>query len=133
MNRHLTPSQLVILVVEDEPLLRLLAAELLGDAGFEVLEAGSSEEALRILDSRLDVNVVFTDVEMPGALDGLALARRIRELHPQIGLLVTSGRGLRPADALPDQGSFLAKPYTAGRLLGHIEAVVENGCAAAAG
>ena len=81
-----------VLVVEDEPLLRVFNADMLTDAGFDVLEAANADEALRMLETVSDIRVVFTDVEMPGALDGYALAQRIETLWPEIGVVITSGR-----------------------------------------
>ena len=105
------PSHPRVLVVDDEPLLRLFNVDMLSDAGFEVLEAPDADEALRILDTTKDIRVVFTDVEMPGAIDGFGLAARIAALWPQIGVLVTSGRRLPNDFFRAPARRFLAKPY----------------------
>src|SRR5580704_5628561 len=101
-----------VLVVEDEGLVRRLSADELEDAGYRVLEAASAEEAISILEDGAGVAVLFTDVNMPGGLDGLALAQLVHDRWPRVRLLVTSG-GLKvgPAD-VPDDGRFLAKPYS---------------------
>jgi CheY-like chemotaxis protein len=111
-----------ILFVEDEPLVRFVGALLLEDAGFSVIEACNAEEALLVLEANPDVKIVFTDVEMPGALDGLALARCVHERWPSIGVIVTSGR-CRPMRGYmgPDE-HFVAKPYAAHTLMSQIEA-----------
>jgi CheY-like chemotaxis protein len=99
----------VVLLVEDEPLIRMVSAESLQDEGFEVVEAANADEALEVLRSRADVGLLFTDVNMPGRLDGLALAEMVYRLWPSIKLVVTSGR--RFGEPLPDDGRFLGKPY----------------------
>jgi CheY-like chemotaxis protein len=114
-----------VLIVEDEPFVRLSGADLLAGAGFEVLEAGNAGEALRILEATPEVRVVFTDVEMPGSLDGLWLARCICQRWPGIGIVVTSGRNIR-ADMIPREGRFLAKPYDGQALVRQIEEIVNQ-------
>jgi CheY-like chemotaxis protein len=110
MDARPPKSHDVVLVVEDEPFTRLMAADVLSSAGFAVLEAGSAFEALTILEANEDVAVVFTDVEMPGALDGLELARHIGERWPSIGIVICSGHVSHMARA-EGKYSFLPKPY----------------------
>src|SRR5579872_1715818 len=81
----------VVLVVEDEALIRLLAVDLLEEEGFSVLEATDAANALQLLEKREDVSVLFTDIQMPGAMNGLDLAARVHERWPNIRLLLTSG------------------------------------------
>jgi CheY-like chemotaxis protein len=101
----------VILVVEDESLIRMHAVEMIEEA-FEVVEAASADEAIAILEARLDITVVFTDIQMPGRMDGLKLAAAVRDRWPPIMILATSGRvKLGPGD-LPQGGRFLRKPYS---------------------
>ena len=103
----------IVLVVEDEILLRIGAVQMVEDAGYEAIEAADADEAIRILESRADVRIVFTDINMPGSMDGLKLAKAIRNRWPPIRLIVTSGKvTLNPGDIPPD-GRFLAKPYSA--------------------
>lgn len=104
------PVRVPVLLVEDEPLVRIIAAASLEEAGYEVLEAGDAMEALALISVRGDVGVLFTDVNMPGSLDGLSLAELIHEHWPDVRLVVTSGRTLERK--LPDSGAFLPKPYT---------------------
>jgi CheY-like chemotaxis protein len=102
----------VILIVEDELLIRLNAVEMVEEAGFEVIEAASADEAIAILEGRLDIAVVFTDIQMPGSMDGLKLAAAVRDRWPPIMIVATSGRvQLDPGD-LPEGGRFLPKPYS---------------------
>ena len=81
------------------------------DAGFEVIEAASADEAIRILECRGDIRVVFTDIDMPGSMDGLKLADAVHNRWPPIKRIVTSGRELIAEQDLPDGGRFFAKPY----------------------
>ena len=103
-------SHICVLLVDDEPLVRIVACAGLIDAGFDVVEAVDAEDAIRILRTRDDIAVLFTDVNMPGRLDGLGLAELVHRNWPSVKLVVTSGRILK--DALPDDGRFLGKPYT---------------------
>jgi CheY-like chemotaxis protein len=100
-----------VLIVEDVPLVRLGAVNLIEDAGFEVIEAASADEAIRILECRSDVRVVFTDIHMPGSMDGLKLAHAVRNRWPPIKIILTSGRDLIAEQVLPEGGRFFAKPY----------------------
>ena len=101
-----------VLVVEDEGLVRLDASESLRDAGFAVLEAADAAEALDIVYSREDINVLFTDINMPGTMDGLELARCVHNHRPNIRLVLTSGAVKPSSDQIPDSGSFISKPYS---------------------
>lgn len=100
-----------ILVVEDEPLIRLDTVDRLEDEGFEVIEAGDAAEAIRILETCAHIGILFTDVEMPGSMDGFALARVTRDRWPPIEIIVASGRRQPDATSLPDRGQFFGKPY----------------------
>jgi CheY-like chemotaxis protein len=100
-----------VLIVEDEPLVRIGAVNIIEDAGFEVIEAASADEAIGILECRSDVRVVFTDIHMPGSMDGLKLAHAVRNRWPPIRIIVTSGRELIAEQDLPEGGRFVAKPY----------------------
>lgn len=101
----------VVLVVEDEYLLRLIAVEMVEEAGFTALEASNADEAVRILESRNDIRAVFTDVQMPGSMNGHRLARVIRHRWPPVALVVTSGHANDLEGNLPTGGRFLRKPY----------------------
>ena len=103
----------VALVVDDEPFARLFATQIFLDHGFFVIEAGDAAEGLAMLDDNHDVSVLFTDISMPGGMDGLELVDRVRAKWPAISVVVTSGRVRPSTDRLPSPGSFLPKPYTA--------------------
>jgi CheY-like chemotaxis protein len=111
----------VILIVEDEPLVRLCAVTTMEDAGLEVLEAATADEAIEILERRSDISVVFTDVHMPGSMDGLKLAHAVRNRWPPIRIIVTSGRGPIEASELPEGGRFVAKPYDPQQIKGALQ------------
>ena len=112
------PKRPVILVVEDDLLLRMDAADIIRDAGFDVLEASNADEAIIILESRNDISVMFTDIQMPGSMDGLKLARAVRGRWPPIKIVTTSGQCVVPATDLPEGGRFLPKPYSAMQVSG---------------
>ncbi len=104
--------RMVVLVVEDETLVRMFMADFLDEAGFKVFEAVNADEALTVLHARPDVQVVITDIEMPaGSMNGLKLARTIQERWPGIGIIMSSGRERPGPDDLSDKVAFLAKPY----------------------
>jgi CheY-like chemotaxis protein len=101
----------VILIVEDELLIRMNAVEMIEEA-YEVVEAANADEAIAILERRLDITVLFTDIQMPGSMDGLKLAAAVRDRWPPILIVATSGHvKLGPGD-LPQGGRFLPKPYS---------------------
>ena len=111
-----------ILVVEDEVLIRLVIAEYLRECGYRVHEAVSAEEAILILQSpEVSIDIVFSDVEMPGGMDGFGLARWIRANLPQIQVILTSGaeRSADIAGTLCEAGPLMKKPY-------HTQAVVDR-------
>lgn len=113
-----------ILVVEDEPLLRLMNADLLSEAGYEVVEAGNAHEALDVLTCHDDIKVVFTDVEMPGELNGFDLADTIEQRWPSIGILVTSGRCYPERLSASAQRVFLPKPFSVIKVVDLIEGLM---------
>ncbi len=104
-------SQPVVLVVDDEPLIRLNVAEALNDAGCRTYEAGEAIEAMEMIVSHPEISVLFTDINMPGKDDGLALASQVHDARPDIQLIITSGRERPTPAAIPDDGQFIAKPY----------------------
>jgi DNA-binding response OmpR family regulator len=108
---------------EDEELLRLYAADLLAAAGYKVIDVPSADAALEAMAEQPDIRVLFTDIQMPGKLDGIQLARRVHEKWPEVLLLITSG-GRQPAKAeIADHGHFIAKPYLPSDVLNDIVAM----------
>jgi DNA-binding NtrC family response regulator len=102
--------QRTVLVVEDEPFIRILLADTLEHEGYDVLEAANVLEAVAILGQR-EIDAVVTDVDMPGGLNGLDLARMISDTHKNVPVIVASGRHRPLPDELPDGAVFMAKPY----------------------
>ncbi|CAM5467275.1 Sensor kinase CckA [Frigidibacter albus] len=101
----------VVLVVEDSPIIRMGAVDLVLLAGYEALEARDADEAIRILESRADIDLVFTDVQMPGTMDGLKLSHYIRDRWPPVKLIVASGNAILEESSLPAGSRFFPKPY----------------------
>ena len=121
MNYALTP---VVLVVEDEWLLRLLAIELVEDAGFVGLQAANADEAIVILEHRGDITLIFADVDMPGTMDGLRLAHAVRRRWPPIKIIIVSGKAhLSDAD-LPSDTRFFSKPYSVPDMISELRSLV---------
>jgi CheY-like chemotaxis protein len=116
----------VVLVVEDEPLVRLFVAELLLEAGFRVIEAANATEALTILSAGLDIGVLLADVDMPSGISGYELAHEVRRRWPAIEILVTSGRQWPAEGDLPAGAAFLAKPCPNDALLLHIASAADR-------
>lgn len=100
-----------VLVVEDEPLVRIFMADFVEEVGFKVFEAVNADEAITMLQARPDVQTVITDIEMPGSMNGLELVKVIHQRWPRIGIIVTSGRARPGPVDLPEEAAFLAKPY----------------------
>ena len=107
----------VILIVEDEFLLRMDSVEVLEDAGFEVIPAANADEAIAILSARSDIHLVFTDIQMPGSMDGLKLARFVRDRWPPIKIVATSGHVRTADEDLPAGSVFIPKPYSGAQLI----------------
>jgi CheY-like chemotaxis protein len=124
MTFEVDGAPVAVLVVEDDVLVRMIATDILVDAGFRVIEAHDAQEAMTLLDARADVQVVFTDWNMPGEIDGVGLARLVRRRWPEVGVIVTSGK-MRPAPGdLPAGVRFIAKPYPPSALIEEIEAML---------
>ena len=108
----------VILIVEDEFLIRMDAVDMVRAAGFEVVEAENADQAILILEDRRDITVVFTNIQMPGSMDGLKLAAAIRGRWPPIKIVATSGLLNIGEEDLPSGSRFLSKPYSALGIVG---------------
>ncbi|WP_433993660.1 response regulator [Tardiphaga robiniae] len=105
------PGEPVILIVEDDFLLRLDSAETIEHAGFEVIQAANADEAIALLEAHSEIRVVFTDIQMPGSMDGLKLALFVRDRWPPIKIIATSGHVVAGETDLPAGSLFLPKPY----------------------
>jgi two-component system, response regulator PdtaR len=114
-------GQILVLVAEDEELVRLVIVDAMEDEGFKVMQAEHAEAALDVLQIHAErIHVLFTDIQMPGVMDGLALARHTAERWPNIALLVTSARPRPHQSKLPQKSRFLAKPYQHRHVIRHI-------------
>jgi CheY-like chemotaxis protein len=113
-----------VLIVEDEILVRMHGAEMLEDAGFVVLEAANADEALEILDGLDLVHLLFSDIDMPGSMDGLELARLVHERWPLIRLLLTSGFHRLDPSKLPAKGQFMRKPWENNALVERVRELI---------
>ncbi len=101
----------VVLVVEDDAIIRMGAVDLVLSAGYEALEAADADEAIRILEVRNDIDLVFTDVQMPGTMDGIKLSHYIRDRWPPVKIIVASGKAILEESSLPEGSWFFSKPY----------------------
>jgi CheY-like chemotaxis protein len=123
----MTRSSPVILIVEDEFLLRMDSAEVIENAGFEVIQASNADEAIEILTARPDIHVVFTDIQMPGSMDGLKLARFVRDRWPPIKIVATSGLVRVEDDDVPVGSVFLPKPYRGAEVVATLRGLTGTG------
>ena len=113
-----------VLVVDDEVFVRMLVADVLDEAGFEVIEAANAQVALKRLEIADDVQVLFTDINMPPGMNGLELAQQVHERWPQVGLVVASGYERPMSDQIADGGIFIPKPFRPEDIIGAVKKVV---------
>ncbi len=122
MSETVPDRKPVVLVVEDETVIRMNAVAIVEESGFEAVATRNADEAIETLETRSDIQAVFTDVQMPGQMDGLKLAKVIKDRWPPVALLVTSGKRTVIESELPPGGRFLPKPS----LPSHIETVLRE-------
>ena len=114
----------VVLVVEDEMLLRMRAVDMVEDAGYIPVEAVDADEAVAILESRSDIALMFTDIQMPGSMDGLKLAHTVHERWPPIKIMLVSGQ-LKPATSdIPADSRFYGKPLEALEMIAEMRSMI---------
>jgi DNA-binding NtrC family response regulator len=119
----------VVIVVDDEALIRMAAKYALEDADFVAMETGSAEEAIDILEHEAaSIHVVFTDIRMPGDMDGVELAKHVRRHWPHIGLIAASGHARLKPEGLPRGCRFVGKPYDLDEVVDHIRDLVPDDC-----
>src|SRR3984893_6998477 len=124
---HQTPTPPKVLVVEDEMLLRMRAVDIVEDAGFTPIEAVNADEALAILESRSDVDLLFTDIQMPGSMDGLKLAHAVHARWPSIKIILVSGK-LTPTDSeRPTDSRFFGKPLEVSQMIAEMQEMIGQG------
>jgi CheY-like chemotaxis protein len=121
---------IIILVVEDEAIVRMVTADVLGEAGYNVIEAVNASEALELLDARPDISIMLTDVRMPGEFDGYNLSRLVRMKYAAVGIIVISGDSPPRESDLPQGARFLAKPLLPSVLLEAVRETMAQGPAA---
>ena len=116
----------VVLIVEDEFLVRMDTRAALETAGFDVLEAGDADEAIAILSGRNDIRLIFTDVHMPGSMDGLKLAHFVRDRWPPVKVVATSGHARIADSDLPEGVRFVPKPYSAAEITATLRELIQD-------
>jgi two-component system, response regulator PdtaR len=116
----------IVLIVDDEPLVRLLASDILTEAGYRVIEAMNSEEALTLIEAKPETIALVTDVRMPGEIDGFGLARLVAGRWPHIGLVITSATATPGEGDVPPDATFLPKPYQLSALVGAVRKAAER-------
>ncbi|MEJ7777543.1 MAG: response regulator [Sphingomicrobium sp.] len=114
------------LVVEDEPMTRMVAVDAISEVGVKVYEASDAGEALQLLGEHPQVSLLFTDIELPGGMDGRALAEEVHSMRPDVELIVTSGTNHLSDSDLPDSGTFLSKPYQTEHLQNVVKKKLES-------
>lgn len=120
------PNAPLVLLADDEFIVRVYTAQILAEAGFGVVAAADPDEALSILETRTDIAALVTDVDMRGRIDGCTLATMVRERWPEIGVVINSGKVRPPEDRIPDGVPFLQRPLTAEDLLRAVRAVLRE-------
>src|ERR1700675_779052 len=127
----MTPDQSAalrsILVVEDEMMLRMRAVDMVEDAGFTAVEAINADDALAILESRSDIELLFTDIQMPGSMDGLKLAHAVHERWPAIKIILVSGQLKLTDDDNPADSLFFGKPLDVKQMIAQMQDMIGNG------
>jgi CheY-like chemotaxis protein len=117
---------IVVLVVEDEMMLRMRAVDMVEDAGFTPVEAVDADEAVAILESRSDIALLFTDIQMPGSMDGLKLAHAVRERWPPIKIILVSGQLKLATIDIPADSRFFGKPLEAREMIAEMQNMIGN-------
>ena len=119
-------EKIAVLVVEDEPITRMDVVGQLEEGGFKVFEAPDADRAIKILESNPAIRVLFTDIDMPGSMDGLKLAAAVRNRWPPIKIVVASGLRKINMDALPDNSRFFSKPYNVNEIAATMRHMVQR-------
>jgi len=120
----MSDNGITVLVVEDEVFVRMDIVQFLEDEGFKVLEASNADDAILLLDAHSEVRLMFTDIDMPGSMDGLKLAAAVRDRWPPVQIIVTSGHWQMSDSALPVSGRFFRKPYDPSRVIHAIREMI---------
>ncbi|NHT77118.1 response regulator [Ferranicluibacter rubi] len=126
MGQSYDRRRIAVLVVEDEPLLLMDAMDMVEDAGFTVYGAGNADEAIRLMEKHHDICVLFTDVDMPGSMDGLKLAHAVRDRWPPVSIIIASGHVNVAHETLPENGLFFSKPYPPVSVVKALDGIAER-------
>lgn len=118
--------KLAVLIVEDDALIRALAVDIVEDAGYLPLEASNADEAVALLERRADIAVLFTDINMPGSMDGLKLAHAVRGRWPPVKIIMVSGKVRLTASELPSDAKLFPKPYSALHMVDELRTLIEE-------
>jgi len=119
----------IVLVVEDEMLLRMRAVDMVEDAGYTSVEAVDADQAVAILESRSDIALLLTDIQMPGSMDGLGLAHSVHERWPPIKIIMVSGQLKLANTDIPTDSRFFEKPFEAGEMIAEMQSMIgQAGC-----
>jgi CheY-like chemotaxis protein len=124
MSRDRPAAASTVLIVEDEMLLRMCAVDMVEDAGYSSVEAVDADEAVAILESRSDIALMFTDIQMPGRMDGLELARAVHERWPPIKIILVSGALQLPDIDIPPDSRFFGKPLKAEAMIAEMQQMI---------
>jgi CheY-like chemotaxis protein len=124
MNLDHSNVPAVVLVVEDEMLLRMRAVDMVEDAGYTSVEAVDADQAIAILESRSDIALLFTDIQMPGQMDGLKLAHAVHERWPPIKIILVSGHLKLAQTDIPADSQFFGKPLTASEMIAEMRNLI---------
>lgn len=122
LNHSTVPA--VVLVVEDEMLLRMRAVDMVEDAGYTCVEAVDADQAMAILESRSDIALLFTDIQMPGQMDGLGLAHAVHERWPPIKIILASGQLKLTTADIPADSQFFGKPLAASAMIAEMQNMI---------
>ena len=126
MGESLDYRKYAVLVVEDDPILLMEAMDLVEDAGLTAYGARNADSAIGLLERHPDIRILFSDVEMPGTMDGLKLARAVRDRWPPVTIIMTSGRVKVGVDDMPENGLFFAKPYLTTDIIGTLNRIASE-------
>ncbi len=113
----------MILTVEDELLVSAYLSEVLEEAGYQVIATANADEAIAVLESRNDIRIVITDINMPGSMDGLRLAAAVKGRWPPIKIIIATGKGIPRRDEMPKDSQFVPKPYAPDKILAAIRQI----------
>jgi CheY-like chemotaxis protein len=114
----------IVLIVEDDMILRMRSVDIVEDAGYTPVEAVDADEALGILQSRSDIALLFTDIQMPGSMDGLQLAHAVYERWPQLKIILVSGQLKLSSAEIPRDSRFFGKPLVSGQIITEMQDMI---------